>query len=87
MIRQIDGVSRPVRMDLGGPPLDDPAKVAEALIGWLDSQSRPSDQPSFAEKLRMKEGFYYDILSTHVLEILGRWKFPRPFLHLRFPLV
>jgi hypothetical protein len=87
MIRQIDGVSRPVRMDLGGPPLDDPAKVAEALIGWLDSQPRPSGQPSFAEKLRMKEGFYYDILSTRVLEIVGRWRFPRPFLHLRFPLV
>lgn len=87
MIRQIGGVSRPVRMDLGGPPLDDPAKVAEALIGWLDSQPRPSGQLSFAEKLRMKEGFYYDILSTRVLEILGRWKFPRPFLHLRFPLV
>jgi hypothetical protein len=87
MICQIGGVSCPVRMDLGGPPLDDPAKVAEALIGWLDSQPRSSSQPSFAEKLRMKEGFYYDIVSTRVLEILGRWKFPRPFLHLRFPLV
>lgn len=87
IVRRVDSVCHSVRMDLGGVPLDDPIKVAEALIGWLDSQPRPAEQPSLAEKLRMKEGFHYNIISTRVCEVLGRWQFWRPFLYLKFPLI
>ena len=86
-VRSVNGVCHPVRMDLGGSPLDEPAKVADALISWLDSQSRPPGAPSFAEKLRRQEGFRYDIISTRIFEVLTRWEFWRPFVSLRFPMI
>jgi hypothetical protein len=87
MIQYVGRVSHPVCTDIGGPPLDDPRRVADAIISWLDSQSRSADQPSFSEKLRIKESVHYNILSTRVLRIFGRWGIIRPFLKLKFPVI
>lgn len=87
MVRHVGRVHHSVRTDLGGSQLDDPRQVADALIRWNDAQPYPVGQPSLSEKLQMKERLYYDILSTRVVEILGRWEFLRPFLKMKFPLI
>jgi hypothetical protein len=87
VLRSVDNVVHPVSMDLGGAPLDDPFKVAEAYMCWEEAQSRPAGQFSCRQRLDFKQRVYCELLSTRYIEVLGRWRLYRPFLRLEFPAI